>query len=135
VTNTQTTDDSIHTRHLGCRFDVVDRNSIQDDVRNAIPQTATRKKTNKFPGTATRKKTNKFPGTRRCRLREYADVTNESMSVKQSRCALPKNLIGCLSRAGSLTTTMVFGDLLTPCLVRATTQSRESKTQCSSGYI
>jgi hypothetical protein len=29
------------------------------------------------------------------------------MSIKQSRCALPKNLIGRLPRVGSLTTMMV----------------------------
>jgi hypothetical protein len=68
-------------RRLVCIFNVVDWNLMQDDVRSAIPRTATRKKTNGFLRTS------------RCR--------------SSSRAMLPKNLIGRLSRAGSLTTTMV----------------------------
>jgi hypothetical protein len=46
-------------------------------------------------------------GRRRTGSREHVDVTNESMLIKQSRCALPKYLIDRLFRTGSLTTTMV----------------------------
>jgi hypothetical protein len=48
-THAQGTGSSIHIRHIVCKFDAVDQKLIQDDVRSAVPQTTTRKKTNRFP--------------------------------------------------------------------------------------
>jgi hypothetical protein len=55
---------------------------------------------------------------------------NKSMSIKQSRCAIQKSDRSSISSKISYNDDGFIG-LLTPCLVRARTQSRESRTQHS----
>jgi hypothetical protein len=72
------------------------------------------------------------PGRGRTGSREQVDVTNESTSIKQSRCVVPNNLISRLSRAGSLTTTMVLEAYLLRVSCALKSQSRESRTRSRS---
>ena len=84
-------------------FDVLDRNSMQVDIRSAVPQTATRKKTNGFPRTS------------RCHQRVDVDQTFVL-------CAPQKLDLSPISSRISYNDDG-FGDLLTLFLVRARTQS------------
>jgi hypothetical protein len=70
------------------------------------------------------------PRRRRMGSREQVDVTNESMSIKQPRYASQK------PDRSSIPSRISYNDngfrgLLTPCLVRARTHSRESSTHRS----
>jgi hypothetical protein len=92
-------------------FDVVDQNSMQVDIRSAVPQTATRKKTNRFLRTS--------------RFHQRVDVDQIVTS-----CGPEKPNQSPISSRISYNDDG-FRDLLTPCLMRARTKPGKQNARSS----